>query len=255
MAELDIGEAQRTVNEFLQLLSMNKAVDDAHSIYDTDARSASPWDHSSHSELLRLQPLIEQIAAIVDPDEPADRFRPQGSYWLWDTANEAAERLAGILSQADRRDALFPTRGPTLRADGLHDWVWGAASSLWNDGHFHNAVHAAAEAVQRETRVRLGRRGLSGKSLYEQAFSPKAPTEDGPRLRLTFVDEEDSENWRSAHLGTVSLGIAVATGIRNLTGHHAVELTEQEVLEQLAVLSVLARWVDASERHPRQIGS
>ncbi|WP_419933265.1 TIGR02391 family protein [Candidatus Poriferisodalis sp.] len=253
MPELDIDEAQRTVSEFLQVLNVNKSVDDAYSIHDMNSQSTSPRDHPSHSGLLRLQPLIEQIAGVVDPDEPRDRFKPQGQFWQWDTASEAAERLAGILSQADRREAIFPTRGPALRAVGLHGWVWDAARGRWDDGYFRDAVHAAAEAVQQKTRVRLERRDLSGKSVYEQAFSLDEASEANPRLRLTVVDEEDAESWRSAHLGAMHLGIAVTAGIRNLSGHHAVELSEQEALEQLAALSVLARWVDSSKRHPQSI--
>ncbi|WP_419554647.1 TIGR02391 family protein [Candidatus Poriferisodalis sp.] len=251
MAELDIEEAQRTISEFLHLLAQNKFVNDADRPHDCDSPTTSPWEHPSHFQLLRLQPLIEQIAGVIDPDEPPDRFKPQGQFWLWRDANEAVERLAGILGHADRREALFPTRGPALRADGLHDWVWEAASSRWDDGYYRDAVHAAAEVVQHKARARLGRRDLSGKRLYEQAFSLDEASEDSPRLRITFVDAEDSETWRSAHLGAMSLGTAVTSGIRNLSGHHAVDLSEQEALEQLAVVSVLARWVDASERLPQ----
>lgn len=38
-----------------------------------------------------------------------------------------------------------------------------------------------------------------------------------------------------------------ALGIRNPQAHGAGDMDEQEALEQLAVLSVLARWVEASE--------
>ena len=38
-----------------------------------------------------------------------------------------------------------------------------------------------------------------------------------------------------------------AQGIRNPQAHPSSDLTEQEALEQLAALSVLARWVDECE--------
>ena len=41
------------------------------------------------------------------------------------------------------------------------------------------------------------------------------------------------------------LGMGCAQGIRNPQAHPTDALTEQEALEQLAALSVLARWVDA----------
>lgn len=40
------------------------------------------------------------------------------------------------------------------------------------------------------------------------------------------------------------LGMGCAQGIRNPQAHPSDDITEQEALEQLAALSVLARWVD-----------
>ena len=40
------------------------------------------------------------------------------------------------------------------------------------------------------------------------------------------------------------LGMGCAQGIRNPQTHPSDDITEQEALEQLAALSVLARWVD-----------
>jgi hypothetical protein len=43
--------------------------------------------------------------------------------------------------------------------------------------------------------------------------------------------------------------------IRNLTSHHSQEPDEHEALEQLATLSMLARWIDqaAVERAPTSV--
>ncbi len=43
-------------------------------------------------------------------------------------------------------------------------------------------------------------------------------------------------------------GMGCAQGIRNPQAHPSPDITEQEAQEQLAALSVLARWVD--EREP-----
>ena len=40
------------------------------------------------------------------------------------------------------------------------------------------------------------------------------------------------------------LGMGCAQGIRNPQAHPSDDISEQEALEQLAALSVLARWVD-----------
>ena len=63
-AELDNEEAQSVVGEFLHLLTQNKAVRDAHRLYDIESRAPSPREHSSHSELLRLQEALEQLAVL-----------------------------------------------------------------------------------------------------------------------------------------------------------------------------------------------
>ena len=64
---------------------------------------------------------------------------------------------------------------------------------------------------------------------------------------LPFVGEQDKETWKSVHQGAMHLGMACSQGIRNPQAHKtAPPLTEQETLEQLGALSVLARWMDMS---------
>ena len=90
------------------------------------ARSAAAKD-PTHTGLLRLHPLIEEIAGAVDPSVDRDRFKPRGKAWLWAGVIAHAERLAGILDQQETRDAIFESSGPRLQADRLHRWVWDAA--------------------------------------------------------------------------------------------------------------------------------
>ena len=66
-----------------------------------------------------------------------------------------------------------------------------------------------------------------------------------PRLRFPDIDRgERPDDWTSAHEGAMHLGMGCVQGIRNPRAHSSEDITEQEALEQLAVLSVLARWVD-----------
>ena len=101
--------------------------------------------------------------------------------------------------------------------------------------------------MNHKTRFKLGRRDISGKTVYQQAFSLDAPKPKAPRLRLTFVTEDDVEAWNSAHEGARGLGEACSQGFRNLAAHDNADLSEQEALEQLGALSILARWVDCSQ--------
>lgn len=58
---------------------------------------------------------------------------------------------------------------------------------------------------------------------------------------------DGSDTFRSVQRGARNLAEGVFTGIRNPLAHEAeVDMPEQQALEYLAALSVLARWVDES---------
>ena len=168
--------------------------------------------------------------------------------WRWDGAVLAANQLIGILDQQDDYERILGPAGPTLAANRLHPWVWDAAASLWDGGHYDSAVHAAYKAVERQTQVSISRLDLDGKALYGQAFSTKDPSPGEKRLRFPDINRtQEPKRWTSAHEGARNLGMGCAQGIRNPQAHPSPDITEQEALEQLAALSVLARWVEECE--------
>ena len=256
MNSVNVELAKEQVASFLRLLRDNSAVYQAEhkrqpssalrQFVINRARAAAVND-STQSELLRLQPLIEEIAEALDPNEGRDRFKPRGNQWPWATSYPPTERLAGILDQQETREALFEPTGPRLQADRLHRWVWDAAKNLWDDGHYGHAVHGATKAVEHQTQIKLKRLDFDGKDLYALAFSTKDPEVGTPRLRFTEIDKtKQPKRWTSAHEGAQFLGMGCAQGIRNPQAHGTDDLDEQEALEQLAALSVLARWVESS---------
>jgi len=194
------------------------------------------------------QRLLEEMAQQIDPGLQADRFQRDAS-GSWAAAEEAVLRLQGILEfEADHRRILGP-HGPTLWAEGLHPWVWKAAANLWDDQHYRQAVLEAANAVELQTRLKIGIEGLKGGNLYAQAFSID-PQGLPKRLRIVGLDE-GTDAWRSAHEGAKFLGMACSAGIRNWAAHPTdKDVTEQEALEYLAAFSVLARWIDDADREP-----
>ena len=213
-------------------------------------------EYDSEVRIVRgLLPLMREIANSVHPVVAADLWESEDGevdeslrpVWPWRDAYAATQELCGVLEHwEERRQILGPT-GPILAATRLHEWVWDAAKSRWDDGYYDDAVHAAAESVNQKTQVKLNRRDLSGTELYQQAFSPVDALPEQPRLRLQFVELEDKDTWKSAHLGAMKLGEACFQGFRNLVAHKKAALNEQEALEQLGALSTLARWVDSSE--------
>ena len=193
-----------------------------------------------------MRHLVEVIAQAIDPDNVA-LLSTKNAWNQWDTHDAYTEtlRLIGILERQADYQQIFGPVGPTLAANQLHPWVWNAAASLWDDGYFGQAVEDAYKKVERETQQRVGRLNLYGKDLYAQAFSLDDPKPDMPRLRFPHLDKTMQEqSWRSAHQGAMHLGMGCAQGIRNPQAHPSDDITEQEALEQLAALSVLARWVD-----------
>ena len=229
--------ASEALYEFEQLLLLDNQE------YHSEESLTHRW------ELQKMQPLIEQIAARIDPDN-AGRLKETESGWGWHKAHSETLRLIGILEQQTDYLRILGPVGPTLAADRLHRWVWNAAISLWDSGHFKQAVHAAATTVEEQTQLRLDRGDLSGADLYTQAFKvgKVGDAPDGRRLRFKHLEEltEDgkrNQSWVSAHEGAMHYGRGCAQGIRNLNAHGTGELPKQEALEYLAALSVLARWV------------
>ena len=198
-------------------------------------------------QLHMLVPLVEGIALRIDPTNVAELARrTDGGAWRLGAARDATLRLIGILEKREEHQRILGAEGPALAAGGLHRWVWDAAADLWDGGHHAQAVEDAFKSVERRTQVKVGDLNLSGKKLYAQSFSTKEPTAGMSRLRFPDIDEaEQKDTWTSAHEGAMHLGMACAQGIRNLRAHPSGDITEQEALEQLAALSVLARWVDA----------
>lgn len=228
---MDIADpeaALSTVREFRELLK------------------AGYGDGKATARAAEMQPMIEEIARRIDPDNVgllSERNRHGG--WDHGPASTEAHRLIGILEKREKYEQIFGGEGPKLVGSQLHPWVWDAAASLWDDGHYEPAVHEAAKGVELRTQLKVDRRDLDGKDLYAHAFSTKDPKPGEPRLRFPDIDPaEQKKRWTSAHEGARNLGMGCAQGIRNPQAHPSPDITEQEALEQLAALSVLARWVD-----------
>ncbi|GLZ49219.1 hypothetical protein Acsp06_54040 [Actinomycetospora sp. NBRC 106375] len=163
----------------------------------------------------------------------------------WYQHLEASRRALAVIRRQPEIDAALGDDAPRLSASSLHPWVWDGARSLWQSGHFREAVGAAARKLNAETQNKLGRQDISETDLFNQAFNTEAPKPGTPRLRL--MKDEDSKTFSSVHRGARALAEACYAGIRNPISHLEGELPEALALEQLATFSVLARWVDGAE--------
>lgn len=156
----------------------------------------------------------------------------------------SVEFLRAVLEDLEEKEG--PQSLPGLDPNQFHPLVLGSASRLWQDGHKRQAVQAAASALENQLRFKTEVHQGSVSSLVASAFSPDNPKPGSPRLRFSGFGPVGSDGWNSAHEGAGAFGRGCFLRIRNLYVHHDGQ-DQQEDLEALAALSLLARWIEAAE--------
>lgn len=85
---------------------------------------------------------------------------------------------------------------------------------------------------------RTSRNSIPDTSRWAQAYSKKPP----PRLR--WPGDPSDQAVKSMNEGLIRFAPGAQMTIRNPATHGPREMTQQEAVERLSVLSLLARWVD-----------
>lgn len=198
---------------------------------------------SPDAEVTKQAQVIEKILDRVVPGWRMDIELRESNRWT--RHREAAIRTNAELERQEEIRKNLGDDTPELSAVNLHPWVWGGASSLWRSGHFREAVEGAIRKLNAETQNKLGRRDVSETDLFNQAFSEQ-PT-PAKNSRLHRMSDDGSRTFKSVQRGARTFAEGVFSGIRNPLSHEAdQEMPEQQALEYLAALSVLARCVDES---------
>lgn len=207
--------------------------------------TSKDYTAASDVEVTKQAPVVEQILDRVIP--PWRTEVPDSSANnRWSRHREAAIRAREQLARDQEVRENLGENAPELSAAELHDWVWSGAKSLWQSGHYREAVEGAIKKLNAETQNKVGRRDVSETNLFKQAFSTDDAAPGKARLRRMSPDASDT--YKSVQRGAMAFAEGVFAGIRNPLSHEAdQELSEQQALEYLAALSVLARWVDESE--------
>ena len=143
--------------------------------------------------------------------------------------------------KAELDEKLGPA-GPKLAAAEMHPWVWEEAASRWEAGFFRDAVQAAATRI---FDVELPKKlGVQPSKDPAGLFAAFAPDKTGATvLRFSDVDPANA-SWASLHRGTMLFGQGSVMAIRNPRTHRLEVREDQAALEELAALSLLARWID-----------
>jgi uncharacterized protein (TIGR02391 family) len=176
---------------------------------------------------------VDPIAAWNTVTQPKPLLEPAN---IIDACDQMIGSLESLAAQAE---AEAP---PTVDVAQMHPAVWGQAARLWRDGHYRQAVQAAADGVAQLVKGRTGRRDIEDTSQWQQAFSDKDPEPGKPRLR--WPGDQTDKTVVSMNNGLRQFAPGAQMTIRNPATHGPGEMTKQEAAERLSVLSLLARWVD-----------
>ena len=163
----------------------------------------------------------------------------------WQGHRQAALRAVSEIKHREEIAEKLGDNAPQISAAALHPWVWESARSLWQSGHYRAAVQAAVTKLNAETQNKVGRRDISEKALFSESYSSNAPEPGKARLRP--ANDDGGKTASSIRRGIASLAEGLYAAIRNPASHDLLdELEEHVALEQLAVVSVLARFIDDS---------
>lgn len=201
---------------------------------------------ASSEEITQQLQVVEMIVRRVLPiDALSNLALMSGATGEWKQVRPLCLRAKSLLERKAEIEQNLGDGAPEMSASKMHLWVWDGAASLWKSGHFREAVEGAIRKLNAEAQNKLGRRDLSETDLFNQAFSEQPPDVKNPRLHR--MPDDGSKTFKSVQRGARMFAEGVFAGIRNPLAHESdQEIPEQQALEYLAALSVLARWVDES---------
>ncbi|MCB8045097.1 TIGR02391 family protein [Microbacterium oxydans] len=240
MTGLNVEWALGELDKFIQQTVMTNNSYVGNGVVSLSNKSSTA---ASDAEVAQQAQVVEKIFDRVVPSWRTEIELRRSNRWT--RHRETAIRAKAELERQEEFRKNLGDDAPELSAARLHPWVWDGASSLWRSGHFREAVEGAIRKLNAETQNKLGRRDVSEADLFNQAFSEQPPTVGKPRLLR--MKNDTSNTFKSAQRGARTFAEGIFAGIRNPRAHEASqEMPEQQALEYLAALSVLARWVDTS---------
>ncbi len=122
----------------------------------------------------------------------------------------------------------------------LHSEVERAVTKLFKDGHYANAVEDACKVLDGLVKLRSGILDQSGTELMLRVFSPKNPV-----LRFNSLQTETD---RSEQQGMMHLFAGAMLAFRNPRAHEITQDHQEQALEIITFLSLLAKLLDNAER-------
>jgi hypothetical protein len=195
----------------------------------------------SGDQLVQSSAAIWPLVQALLPDAHWVLGKP-GYTYTFDAIQQQALRALGLVRSQEEIEQMLGPRGPQLSAESLHPWIWQAAAALWDTGFLREAIQAAATSLDLHLQQKSGRKDLAGTELVRAVLGEKDPQPGRPRLRLP--GDRTSKTWISQRDGLLQYAVGCLLLLRNPATHTVEQPAEQEGLEQLAALSLLARQLD-----------
>ncbi len=169
-----------------------------------------------------------------------DQFR----IWIKAELESAISALETIKSCFEEKLKDIPSEElPKLRdyrGLKLHPVIDDAATKLYDDGYYSNAVEQAVKGLEKYVSKKSGREDLSGKSLMEHAFSINNP--------LLKFNSLKTRSEKDEQLGYMSLFSGAVLGLRNPRAHEFLKDEPDLALEFIAFTNLLATLLDKVEK-------
>lgn len=178
------------------------------------------------------------LRADIRPGDVVTIKQPSGH-----SAERVVETVAPSLDgQYTRVTWRAPSGAPLAPAlTDLHPAVQKAASQLYLDRHYADAITAATKALEIAVRERSGLPAWP--NLMGTAFSDQGPLDVRRHGGVTGDDEQT---------GFRLLFMGAATALRNPRAHEFINDDPVSALEQLALVSLLFRRLDTSQKKRRR---
>jgi uncharacterized protein (TIGR02391 family) len=121
----------------------------------------------------------------------------------------------------------------------LHPEIARAASVLYQDGHYANAIEDAVKALNGLVRLRSGET-LDGMALMQKVFSANSPI-----LRFSGLADQSEKDEQ---LGFMMMFSGAVAGLRNPRAHKLIKDDPERALEFIAFVSLLAKLLDGAKK-------
>lgn len=188
--------------------------------------------------------LSSEIARFLIEEVGVDTSRQAIEYALGKNKGDCNKNKQGYKLMLAGKNKIFKKilqkhvkKDITLDFDILHPEIKRVSKSLFDDGHYSQAIFEAYKAVVNEVKNVSGIKNLDGKPLMEQAFSLNNPV-----IKFNILQ---SQSDKDEQIGLMFLFSGAALGIRNPKAHdYVVQKDPLRTLEYLSFASLLLKRLD-----------